>query len=79
MPTGHLVYLADDLRTHSVKGSNNWFNRRCAKPGSVIISAPTSAQARAPRCAEPGAPQHQLMALFEARNSNKISPLVPTL
>jgi integrase len=64
-PTGHLVYLATAFgRPHSVKAFGNWFKRRCREAGIEDLSAHGLRKLGAQRCAEAGATEHQLMALF---------------
>lgn len=65
-PTGHLVYLVTAFgRPHSVKAFGNWFKRRCREAGLHDgLSAHGLRKLGAQRCAEAGATEHQLMALF---------------
>jgi len=65
-PTGHLVYLVTAFgRPHSVKAFGNWFKRRCREAGlDDDLSAHGLRKLAAQRCAEAGASEHQLMALF---------------
>lgn len=64
-PTGHLVYLATAFgRPHSVKAFGNWFKRRCREAELEDLSAHGLRKLAAQRCAEAGASEHQLMALF---------------
>jgi integrase len=64
-PTGHLVYLVTTQgRPHSVKAFGNWFKRRCREAGVGDLSAHGLRKLGAQRCAEAGATEHQLMALF---------------
>ena len=65
-PIGHLVYLVTAFgRPHSAKAFGNWFKRRC-REASVDdgLSAHGLRKLGAQRCAEAGATEHQLMALF---------------
>jgi integrase len=62
---GHLVYLATAYgKPHSVKGFGNWFKDRCREAGIEDLSAHGLRKLAAQRCAEAGATEHQLMALF---------------
>jgi integrase len=64
-PTGHLVYLVTAFgRPHSVKAFGSWFKRRCREAGLEGVSAHGLRKLGAQRCAEAGATEHQLMALF---------------
>jgi integrase len=65
-PTGHLVYLVTAFgRPHSVKAFGNWFKRRCREAGvAADLSAHGLRKLGATRCAEAGASEHQIMALF---------------
>jgi integrase len=65
-PTGHLVYLVTAFgRPHSVKAFGNWFKRRCREAGvAADLSAHGLRKLGAQRCAEAGASEHQIMALF---------------
>ena len=65
-PTGHLVYLVTAFgKPHSVKAFGNWFKRRCREAGvDADLSAHGLRKLGAQRCAEAGATEHQLMALF---------------
>ena len=63
--TGHLVYLVTAWgRPHSVKAFGNWFKKRCREAGLEGLSAHGLRKLGAQRCAEAGASEHQLMALF---------------
>lgn len=62
---GHLVYLSTAWgKPHSAKGFGNWFKRRCREAGLEGLSAHGLRKLAAQRCAEAGATEHQLMALF---------------
>jgi integrase len=65
-PTGHLVYLVTAFgQPHSVKAFGNWFKRRCREAAvDDDLSAHGLRKLGAQRCAEAGATEHQLMALF---------------
>jgi integrase len=65
-PTGHLVYLVTAFgRPHTVKAFGNWFKRRCREAGlDNDLSAHGLRKFGAQRCAEAGATEYQLMALF---------------
>jgi len=64
-PTGHLVYLVTAFgRPHSGKAFGNWFKRRCREARIEDLSAHGLRKLGAQRCAEAGATEHQLMALF---------------
>jgi integrase len=64
-PTGHLVYLVTVFgKPHSAKGFGNWFKKRCREAGLEELSAHGLRKLGAQRCAEAGASEHQLMALF---------------
>ncbi len=64
-PTGHLVYLVTAFgKPHSVKAFGNWFKKRCLEAGLPELSAHGLRKLGAQRCAEAGATEHQLMALF---------------
>jgi integrase len=63
-PTGHLVYLVTAFgQPHSAQAFGNWFRRRCREAG-LDLSAHGLRKLGAQRCAEAGASEHQLMALF---------------
>ncbi|HEY3909478.1 MAG TPA: tyrosine-type recombinase/integrase [Stellaceae bacterium] len=65
-PSGHLAYLVTAFgKPHTVKGFGNWFARRCREAGlDPGLSAHGLRKLGARRCAEAGATEHQLMALF---------------
>jgi integrase len=64
-PTGHLVYLVTAFgKPHSAKAFGNWFKKRCREAGLEDLSAHGLRKLGAQRCAEAGATEHQLMALF---------------
>jgi integrase len=65
-PTGHLVFLPTiHGRPRSVKAFGNWFKRRCREAGiDADLSAHGLRKLGAQRCAEAGATEFQLMALF---------------
>ena len=63
--TGHTVYLVTEFgKPHSDKGFGNWFKKRCRQAGFEDLSAHGLRKLGAQRCAEAGATEHQLMALF---------------
>jgi integrase len=63
--TGHLVYLVTAFgKPHSAKAFGNWFKKRCREAGLEDLSAHGLRKLGAQRCAEAGATEHQLMALF---------------
>jgi integrase len=63
--TGHLVYLTTAWgKPHSAKAFGNWFKKRCRETGLEGLSAHGLRKLGAQRCAEAGATEHQLMALF---------------
>jgi integrase len=63
--TGHLVYLVTVFgKPHSAKAFGNWFKNRCREAGLEELSAHGLRKLGAQRCAEAGASEHQLMALF---------------
>jgi integrase len=63
--TGHLVYLVTAYgQPHSVKAFGNWFKKRCREARLEDLSAHGLRKLAAQRCAEAGATDHQLMALF---------------
>jgi integrase len=74
-PTGHLVYLATAFgRPHSVKAFGNWFKRRCREAGvDDDLSAHGLRKCGARRCAELGATEHQLMALFGWESTKQVA------
>src|SRR5690348_12929531 len=62
---GHLVYLVTAWgHPHSAKAFGNWFKKRCREAGLEGLSAHGLRKLGAQRCAEAGASEHQLMALF---------------
>jgi len=62
---GHLVYLVTARgQPHSAKAFGNWFKKRCREAGLEGLSAHGLRKLGAQRCAEAGATEHQLMALF---------------
>jgi integrase len=64
-PTGHLAYLVTAFgKPHSAKAFGNWFKKRCREAGLEDLSAHGLRKLGAQRCAEAGATEHQLMALF---------------
>jgi len=64
-PIGHLVYLVTAWgQPHSAKAFGNWFKKRCREAGLEEVSAHGLRKLGAQRCAEAGASEHQLMALF---------------
>jgi integrase len=66
---GHLVYLVTAFgQPHSVKAFGNWFKKRCCEAGLEDLSAHGLRKLGAQRCAEAGASEHQLMALFGWNN-----------
>jgi integrase len=66
---GHLVYLVTAFgQPHSVKAFGNWFKKRCREAGLEDLSAHGLRKLGAQRCAEAGASEHQLMALFGWKN-----------
>jgi integrase len=73
-PTGHLVYLVTAFgHPHSVKAFGNWFQRRCREAGLEGRSAHGLRKLGAQRCAEAGATEQQLMALFGWTTSKQAS------
>jgi integrase len=63
--TGHLVYLVTAFgKPHSAKAFGNWFKKRCREASLDEVSAHGLRKLGAQRCAEAGATEHQLMALF---------------
>jgi integrase len=63
--TGHWVYLVTAFgKPHSAKAFGNWFKKRCREAGLDEVSAHGLRKLGAQRCAEAGATEHQLMALF---------------
>jgi integrase len=74
-PTGHLVYLVTAFgQPHSVKGFGTWFKKRCREAGIEDRSAHGLRKLGAQRCAEAGATEHQLMALFGWTNPQQAAP-----
>ena len=65
-PSGNLCYLVTAHgRPHSVKAFGNWFKKRCREAGiDADLSAHGVRKLGATRCADAGATEHQLMALF---------------
>jgi len=64
-PIGNLIYLVTAWgRPHSAKAFGNWFKTRCREAGLEGLSAHGLRKLGAQRCAEAGASEHQLMALF---------------
>jgi integrase len=62
---GDLVYLVTAFgKPHSAKAFGNWFKKRCREAGLEGLSAHGLRKLGAQRCAEAGATEHQLMALF---------------
>jgi integrase len=63
---GHLVYLATPKGApHSEKAFGGWFKRRCAEAGlAPDLSAHGLRKLAAIRCAEAGATESELMAIF---------------
>ena len=51
-------------QSHSAKAFGNWFKKRCREAGLEELSAHGLRKLGAQRCAEAGATEHQLMALF---------------
>jgi integrase len=72
---GHLVYLVTSYgKPHSVKGFGAWFKDRCRQAGLEDLSAHGLRKLAAQRCAEAGATEHQLMALFGWTNPQQAGP-----
>lgn len=65
-PSGNLCYLVTAHgRPHSVKAFGNWFKKRCREAGvDADLSGHGLRKLGATRCADAGATEHQLMALF---------------
>ncbi len=65
-PSGDLCYLVTAHgKPHSVKAFGNWFKKRCREAGiDADLSAHGVRKLGATRCADAGATEHQLMALF---------------
>jgi integrase len=74
-PAGHLVYLVTAFgRPRSVKAFGNWFKRRCREAGvDDDLSAHGLRKCGARRCAEAGATEHQLMALFGWESTKQVA------
>ena len=71
---GHLVYLvAAHGKPHSVKAFGNWFRKRCREAELKELSAHGLRKLGAQRCAEAGATEHQLMALFGWTNPRQVA------
>jgi integrase len=69
---GHLVYLVTAFgHPHSVKGFGTWFKVRCRQAGLTDLSAHGLRKLAAQRCAEEGATELELMALFGWINSQQ--------
>jgi integrase len=73
---GHLVYLATpNGRPHSAKAFGGWFKRRCREAGlDPDLAAHGLRKLGATRCAEAGATEYELMALF-GWSSSKLAAL----
>jgi len=65
-PTGHLVYMVNQYGApYSVEGFGQWFKLRCREAGvDPAVSLHGLRKLGAQRCAEAGASEHQIMALF---------------
>jgi len=63
---GHLVYLVTQAGSaHSAKAFGGWFKRRCHEAGiDGELAAHGLRKLGATRCAEAGATEHELMAIF---------------
>lgn len=83
-PSSALAYLITSYgRPHSVKAFGNWFKKQCVAAGLPHCSAHGLRKVSARRCAEAGATEHQLMALFGwttskqaaryTRNANRVN------
>jgi integrase len=71
-PIGHLVYLATAWgKPHTATGFATWFKRQCRMAGLNDVSAHGLRKLGATRCAEAGATEHQLMALFGWLNAQQ--------
>jgi integrase len=69
---GHLVFLVTAWgQPHSAKAFGSWFEKRCCEAGLEDLSAHGLRKLGAQRCAEAGATEHQLMALFGWTNSQQ--------
>jgi integrase len=75
-PIGHLVYLITPQgRPHSAKAFGGWFKRRCREAGlDADLAAHGLRKLGATRCAEAGATEYELMALF-GWSSSKLAGL----
>jgi integrase len=75
-PIGHLVYLVTPQgRPHSAKAFGGWFKRRCREAGlDADLAAHGLRKLGATRCAERGATEYELMALF-GWSSSKLAAL----
>ena len=58
-------------KPHSAKAFGNWFKKRCREAGVEDLSAHGLRKLGAQRCAEAGATEHQLMALFGWTNTQQ--------
>jgi hypothetical protein len=75
-PIGNLVFLASPQgRPHSAKAFGGWFKRRCREAGlDPDLAAHGLRKLGATRCAEAGATEYELMALF-GWSSSKLAAL----
>lgn len=65
-PTGEKTFLQTELgRPFTAKGFGNWFRDRCDEAGLTKCSAHGLRKIGATLCAEKGATEHQLMAIFD--------------